>query len=122
MDEKHRRRKNISTRILTEDGNVISDILHVSCRLDDKGHDNIMSIRVYTNYREKRVLSIQICKEFTKSRDEIAKNIIRELIENEPKISCSEIKRTAGYGWQTVSRHYMLLKKIILETDKFDIM
>lgn len=115
MDEKRRRRKDISTRISTEDGNVISDILHASCRLDDNGHDNIMSIRVYTNYREKKVLSIKICKEFTKSRDEIAKNTIRELIEKEPKISCCEIRRMTGYGWQTVSRHYMLLKKIILQ-------
>jgi hypothetical protein len=113
MDEKRRRHKNISTRISTEDGIVISDILRVSCRLDDNGIDSI--VRVYTNYREKRVFSIQICKEFTKNRDEIAKNIIRELIEKEPKMSYNEIKRTTGYGWQTVSRHYMPLKKIILK-------
>lgn len=67
MDEKRRRRKDISTRISTEDGNVISDILHASCRLDDNGHDNIMSIRVYTNYREKKVLQSRYVKNLLKA-------------------------------------------------------
>lgn len=106
------RRKNISIRILEEDGYMISEILYVQYCANT---DNIMGIHTLISYRERRILQTQICKEFSKRRDEIAKDMIRKLIENDHNVSCYGIRRVTGYGLATISRHYMSLKKTCMD-------
>lgn len=109
------RRKHVSIQLSIEEGTLSDVMILVYCTGTE-------SICVYNliRYNRKFILIDHICNDLMASRltDEMAKEKIKELLKNNPRLSYKEILKLTGYNEDRISRFYMITKRGILKNNK----